>query len=135
MPNQTLVTSLSVAVLLSACAEPQLSKNDERGRPEPASSELELLEELTQTSPQHPAAKPKPAGQEYHELRTEAAGAAKLSRMHSAADIAAIHPLPGLHPPPSLVDRENYLSYEDNPVKRTSENPVSTFSVDVDTAA
>ena len=32
-------------------------------------------------------------------------------------------------------DRENYLSQNENPIKRVSETPVSTFSVDVDTAA
>lgn len=33
------------------------------------------------------------------------------------------------------VDRENYLHYPDNGVKRVVEEPVSTFSIDVDTAA
>lgn len=33
------------------------------------------------------------------------------------------------------LDRENYLSFEENTVKLVAEDPVSTFSVDVDTAA
>ena len=33
------------------------------------------------------------------------------------------------------LDRENYEHYEDNPLKRVSEFPVSTFSIDVDTGA
>ena len=33
------------------------------------------------------------------------------------------------------LDRENYDHYEDNPLKRVSEFPVSTFSIDVDTGA
>ena len=33
------------------------------------------------------------------------------------------------------VDREQYASIEDNPVKRVAEQPVSTFSIDVDTGA
>jgi len=33
------------------------------------------------------------------------------------------------------VNRENYLDYDDNPVKQAAENPVSTFSVDVDTVS
>ncbi|MCW9013567.1 MAG: VWA domain-containing protein [Gammaproteobacteria bacterium] len=33
------------------------------------------------------------------------------------------------------VDRENYKSFDDNPVKRVAESPVSTFSIDVDTGA
>ncbi len=34
-----------------------------------------------------------------------------------------------------LLDRENYTSFEDNPVHLASEDPVSTFSIDVDTAS
>ena len=33
------------------------------------------------------------------------------------------------------VNRENYLDYDDNPVKVAAEEPVSTFSVDVDTVS
>ncbi|MCZ6656632.1 MAG: VWA domain-containing protein [Gammaproteobacteria bacterium] len=33
------------------------------------------------------------------------------------------------------LDRENYTSFEDNPVHLASEDPVSTFSIDVDTAS
>lgn len=36
---------------------------------------------------------------------------------------------------PYATDRENYLHYKDNGVKRVAEEPVSTFSIDVDTAA
>jgi hypothetical protein len=37
--------------------------------------------------------------------------------------------------PPSepLPNRENYAHYDDNPLKRASEHPISTFSIDVDT--
>ena len=47
---------------------------------------------------------------------------------------------PGLVPgliraPTEPVDRENYAHFEDNPVKRVSEQPVSTFSIDVDTCS
>ncbi len=33
------------------------------------------------------------------------------------------------------VNRENYAHFENNPVKRVAESPVSTFSIDVDTGA
>lgn len=33
------------------------------------------------------------------------------------------------------VNRENYAHYDDNPVKRVVEHPVSTFSIDVDTGS
>ena len=37
--------------------------------------------------------------------------------------------------PSEPVNRENYAHYDDNPVKRVLEHPVSTFSVDVDTGS
>jgi Ca-activated chloride channel family protein len=39
------------------------------------------------------------------------------------------------HPPSEPTDREKYAHFDDNPVKRASEQPVSTFSIDVDTGA
>lgn len=33
------------------------------------------------------------------------------------------------------VDRENYAHFDDNPIRRAGEQPVSTFSIDVDTAS
>jgi Ca-activated chloride channel family protein len=43
--------------------------------------------------------------------------------------------LPQLRPPSEPTDRENYAHFDDNPIKRVSEHPVSTFSIDVDTGA
>jgi Ca-activated chloride channel family protein len=37
--------------------------------------------------------------------------------------------------PPMPVDRENYAHFDDNPIKSVSEQPISTFSIDVDTGA
>ena len=37
--------------------------------------------------------------------------------------------------PSEPVDRENYAHFDDNPVKRVAEYPVSTFSIDVDTGS
>lgn len=64
--------------------------------------------------------------------------------MHSqklAADAAyAVAPIVGQAMPAGLrssayhVDRENYIHYDENGVKRVLEEPVSTFSIDVDTA-
>jgi len=38
-------------------------------------------------------------------------------------------------PDPQTGSREHYLDFDDNPVKQVSVEPVSTFSIDVDTAA
>lgn len=45
-----------------------------------------------------------------------------------------IAPAIGL-PPQSIKNRENYANIDDNPIKQVAVNPVSTFSVDVDSGA
>lgn len=44
-------------------------------------------------------------------------------------------PEPRFVSPPGTVDRETYAGRDSNPIRRTAEEPVSTFSIDVDTAA
>ncbi|MHB8912000.1 MAG: vWA domain-containing protein [Lysobacter sp.] len=39
------------------------------------------------------------------------------------------------HRPPQIANTENYAARDDNPVQRASEQPVSTFSIDVDTGS
>ncbi len=55
------------------------------------------------------------------------------------ASMAYASPMPGFAPPPSsqppVRDTEKYPGAAANPVKRVAEEPVSTFSIDVDTAA
>lgn len=72
----------------------------------------------------------------------------------NAAPVASIAPAPPPPPPPPAVmavrsramapmiqapveaaNTEHYASRDDNPIKRTSEEPVSTFSIDVDTGS
>jgi Ca-activated chloride channel family protein len=57
--------------------------------------------------------------------------------MHLAAKQALFDAAagPSYRWPSEPVDRENYEAFDDNPVKRTAEQPVATFSIDVDTAA
>jgi len=52
----------------------------------------------------------------------------------STTSLAADHSLPN-PAPPVRTERENYAHFEDNPLRRAAEHPVSTFSVDVDTGA
>ncbi|KZC24629.1 hypothetical protein RHOFW104T7_07710 [Rhodanobacter thiooxydans] len=44
-------------------------------------------------------------------------------------------PLPSMQPMPGDINRENYTHRDSNPVQLASEQPVSTFSIDVDTGA
>ena len=65
---------------------------------------------------------------------------ARLSRaeMKAAAPAAMVAPAPPPPPMPAYVqhqDTERYAARTDNPVVRTSEQPVSTFSIDVDTGS
>ena len=48
---------------------------------------------------------------------------------------AAESNLRGLRAPSEPIDRENYAHFDDNPLRLVSENPVSTFSIDVDTGS
>jgi Ca-activated chloride channel family protein len=68
----------------------------------------------------------------------DAQGAARLKR----AEVAASPPMVGMPaplPPPPLVqaqpNTENYAAFDDNRIVRTAEQPVSTFSIDVDTGS
>ena len=65
---------------------------------------------------------------------------ARLSRaeMKAVAPAAMVAPAPPPPPMPAYVqhqDTERYAARTDNPVVRTSEQPVSTFSIDVDTGS
>ena len=44
-------------------------------------------------------------------------------------------PVPPMQPMPSDINRENYAHRDSNPVQLASEQPVSTFGIDVDTGA
>lgn len=48
---------------------------------------------------------------------------------------ARVKSLNNIRYPSEPLDRENYAHFDDNPIKRTAEHPVSTFSIDVDTGA
>lgn len=68
----------------------------------------------------------------------DAQGAARLKR----AEVAASPPMVGmpapLPPPPPVQaqpNTENYAAFDDNRIVRTAEQPVSTFSIDVDTGS
>ena len=54
---------------------------------------------------------------------------------HVAAQAPARTNLNAIRAPSEELNRENYVHFKDNPLKRVSEQPVSTFSIDVDTGA
>jgi len=73
---------------------------------------------------------------EAYRQEADLAGApASASKTMERGELARRHAVAtgGIVMPP--VDRERYAHFDDNPLKRTVEQPVSTFSVDVDTGA
>ena len=61
---------------------------------------------------------------------------AKLSTAVAAGGrVVQSQELDALRAPSEPTDREQYAHQEDNPVKRVAEQPISTFSIDVDTGS
>ena len=116
MRNRTLglvMASVAAAALLTGCA------NETGGS----------TTEIAQTPPP-PAPPPPPPASVQAEQRVAMSGAMK------AGDYAAAMPPPSVAmPAPEPEFRDKYEDVDPNPVKLVSEEPVSTFSIDVDTAS
>ncbi|MEN1940909.1 VWA domain-containing protein [Luteimonas sp. MJ246] len=125
------IAALAASLLLAACQTPQ-STADKAGGGAPDPS--------TPHGPMHaPPASPSPAALEASAMAVKAgrADAARARTLHAASPFG-----PGHHPmppprawPADPANTEEYAEVEDNPVRRASEHPVSTFSVDVDTGS
>ncbi|WP_337054530.1 VWA domain-containing protein [Pseudoxanthomonas sp. USHLN014] len=118
--------SLLIAAALAACSStPPSPAARERAMAAEAAEQAAIAADSYQSarlfSPPAPPAPPPPPPMPQRAMRMAAAG------------IAA--PLPAAVPPPPAVDTERYAHQDDNPVRRTDEQPVSTFSIDVDTGS
>lgn len=133
----TLKTTLAIALallMLAACSVPEKSPTEKVSTPtrtiiEPAPQpETEADSGLTESKPAQGPAKlrTKQAGKLYKAQQAPAA-LARESFAPNAYDRVAWYPEP--------ADRENYAHVKDNPVVRVAEQPVSTFSIDVDTGS
>jgi len=102
----------------------------------------------SQTLPERsdPVPDPPIAGEAHQRAGLSTAVAAGAAKALAAADASASSPgyaagivaaeIPSdIRTPTQPVDREQYAHYDDNPVKGVAETPVSTFSIDVDTAS
>ncbi len=120
MATRTIVSALLASLFLSGCVNTGLGEQETRTGLEknsntgPARQMLEKQQKRALARQQIPAA-----------YRSEAR---RVSPM-PLADRAAIRA------PSEAVDRENYLHFDGNPVKRVAEQQVSTFSIDVDTGS
>jgi Ca-activated chloride channel family protein len=110
-----------IAILSAACAEQTEQQIGQLEPPAPEPPQIAPLVEPNKEEQQRlikPAAKLR-AHSAYKTMSDAAMG------MRTSTGFAPVY----------QVDRENYLHYPDNGVKRVAEDPVSTFSIDVDTAA
>lgn len=78
-----------------------------------------------------PAPSPPPAG---YAAAEHVAQVAKIARSQAQRQ-RTLTPPPMRMAPPAPANTEKYAAREDNPVQRTAEHPVSTFSIDVDTGS
>lgn len=130
MQRRILATALSFAIVLSACQS--TAPADQASAPPPPAS------------PPPAVADAYASGQAELDsivvtgtrLRAEEAKAARIPMAHAPARALAIG---GIAPPaPAYVqpaNTEKYAERDDNPVQRVAEQPVSTFSIDVDTGS
>jgi len=131
-PTPAVSFSAGLVVLLAACTG---------NAPEPDQAPPQPVPEVqpkstpapAQTAVEHDAA----ATPDRRRLRENEVRDFVSPRAVSAGLTATRHadPLTPLRAPDRPVDRENYAHFDDNPIRRVAEHPVSTFSIDVDTGA
>jgi len=145
-----LLSALAAAVLLlSACSQHPPPLDETAGKEESRSAAPEPREAVVAAADPGRTGTPKTAGRTQAPAstrnQTDAAVAterlAASSRHGLPAGIAAStlphrpQPYPPYPPTYHPVDGERYPAAEDNPVRLTAEAPLSTFSIDVDTAS
>lgn len=121
MPRHTLATALVAAIALSACRSLAPGAEAQHAPPAPP--------------PPPPAPAPVADAASGHALVLAARHASPMrERMAQIQARPASAPVPSrpLHAP---ANTERYAAREDNPVQRVSEQPLSTFSIDVDTGS
>lgn len=155
-PPFPLLTLLLTGILLAGCrsgptpAQSADASHSSAAVPPSGSEHAQAIASPAMTSP------PLAEARSEHELARKqalevavapAADAYLASGVHRSAGVrgrVAPHPMPRPVPPPrpwppfapaDPANTERYQAREDNPVQRTREQPVSTFSVDVDTGS
>lgn len=121
LQRSLLSAGVAALVLLAACSSP--TQKPEAAGPPPAPPPPATMSA--------PAPAADAAAQAMSERRFAAESMARSARL--AAGMPPSYAMPTPMPPPE--SRERYEKLDANPVQRVAENPVSTFSVDVDTGS
>ncbi len=164
MPRQVLAAAVLCVLALAGCqrtttlddSRTETPVGAQRDRSAPA-ADKDALESVAITSNEARRIRPeatKPASvadaaaksagavQEVDKIAVTGSRVARQQERKAADGYAAAPPPPSpammiapAEPIPELANTENYDDRDDNPVRRASETPVSTFSIDVDTGS
>jgi Ca-activated chloride channel family protein len=116
--NQLKYLLLTIAIAgLAACAPPP--------GPDERDGDTAVREEMQRANANQPVS----SEEKLDQVRVTGSRTAYPAAPHSA------DPMAHLRRPDRPIDRENYHHFDDNPVRRVVEHPVSTFSIDVDTGS
>jgi len=131
-PYRTVLPSLILAALLTSCST---TSDDRVAAQAPAAIDAAAMPELY--APSERLAKPAPAPAKMLALPAPPAPPAQAAApvMPSPAGNAGIDAYTRLAPTAPPLDRERYDHPSDNPVHSAREQPLSTFSIDVDTGS
>jgi len=121
------LTLIAAAIALGACSTSHNVPNETTGIAAPATPAITAEPRTEQDAVRAEAAPMPPV------LKQRKAMAESLSARSMPQAMMKMAPPQRIMPRPA--DRERYQSLSDNPVKRVATDPVSTFSIDVDTGA
>ena len=135
--QHALIAALIGAVALTVgCVSPSPETDDKQStQPDPDNrAELNIDRLSIETAPKPEARqRAKPAIAEY--LASDRGVSAEPLGLMTRPAPHATDSLAHLRHPDRPIDRENYAALDPNPIHRVSEQPVSTFSIDVDTGS
>jgi Ca-activated chloride channel family protein len=126
-----LICLLPIVVLLSACTGNPTDEDALTG-PKPAE---EMVEAEIEESGARAGSKDLAQPAQLRVRREEFLGFQPRSESSAGVVSQNADALAGLREPDRPIDRENYAAFDDNPIRRVAEHPVSTFSIDVDTGS
>jgi Ca-activated chloride channel family protein len=129
---------LALLVILAGCSAskpladvPATSDKAPVAPPAPSAPADEVLNEAATPMPASPPPPPEPPKQPPPSMRIRAMS----KSMATAGYVVAPMMMPPMQPMPGDIVTENYAHRDTNPVQLVSEQPVSTFSIDVDTGS
>jgi Ca-activated chloride channel homolog len=133
MPGRTAILLAAALLALAACGTPTTpgSPPQAEQRSEDAARDRSLQESKRE---RQSLARAREQDAAVGASTARHAGASSFTTSQAPVP-AGLADLSGIRAPSEPLDRENYAHFDDNPLKRVAEHPVSTFSIDVDTGA